>query len=203
MPISVRTIQQLHGRSSPLAVPFALASTPTHQPEGHEKIVAPARTLRLVEKSSDVEPLPAEDPHAVPKGSHWVDMTESNTIMVIEQPQGQSCAAIGGIMAQKMKVNGVSACIIDGRVRDIEELKASGLPVSMSIRSPFSRVVVYPWSILHLRVLRFRISIQMLSPGSQLPFVDFSFPSSDFSPIRKTAFCPTSSLRRSSGICRW
>ena len=57
-------------------------------------------------------------------------MTEADTVMVIEQPEGQSCAAIGGIMANKMKVNGVLACVVGGRVRDIEELKASGLPVS-------------------------------------------------------------------------
>lgn len=59
-------------------------------------------------------------------------MTEAETVMVIEQPDGQGCAAIGGIMATKMKVNGVLACVVGGRVRDIEELKASGLPVSIN-----------------------------------------------------------------------
>ena len=83
-------------------------------------------------KTSGVEPLAVDSPNAIPKGGHWVDMTETDTIMVIEQPGGQSCAAIGGIMAQKMKSNGVTACVVDGRVRDIAELKASNLPVSRS-----------------------------------------------------------------------
>lgn len=72
-------------------------------------------------------------------------MTEADTVMVIEQPEGQSCAAIGGIMANKMKVNGVLACVVAGRVRDIEELKASGLPVSddPDLLSSYGRMLVF------------------------------------------------------------
>lgn len=66
---------------------------------------------------------------AVPNGQHWVDMTEEGTIVVIDQPEGQSCAAIGGIMANRMQKNGVVGCVVGGRVRDLAELKSSGLPV--------------------------------------------------------------------------
>ena len=70
---------------------------------------------------------------AVPDGKHWVDMTEEGTIVVIDQPEGQNCAAIGGIMANRMKINGVEGCVVGGRIRDLAELKASGLPVSIDI----------------------------------------------------------------------
>lgn len=50
--------------------------------------------------------------------------------MVIEQPEGQSCAAIGGIMALRMKTRGAMGCVVGGRVRDLEELNNCGLPVS-------------------------------------------------------------------------
>lgn len=93
-------------------------------------MIAPASTLKYIGKSSQIDPLPSDSPHAVPKGSHWVDMTEEGTVMVIEQPEGQSCAAIGGIMALRMKVRGVSACLVGGRVRDIDELEKTELPVS-------------------------------------------------------------------------
>ena len=72
---------------------------------------------------------------AVPDGKHWVDMTEEGTIVVIDQPEGQSCAAIGGIMANRMKTNGVEGCVVGGRIRDLAELKASGLPVSFDLFS--------------------------------------------------------------------
>ena len=66
----------------------------------------------------------------MPKGKHWVDMADEGTVVVIEQPTGQTCAAIGGIMATRMKVRGVEACLVGGRVRDLAELGKSGLPVS-------------------------------------------------------------------------
>jgi hypothetical protein len=59
-------------------------------------------------------------------------MTEEGTVLVIEQPEGQKCAAIGGIMALRMSVRGVAGCVVGGRVRDIDELEKSGLPVSCS-----------------------------------------------------------------------
>jgi regulator of RNase E activity RraA len=111
-------------------VPFALGSIPTHQAENHEKIIAPAQTLKLVSKNAKPEPLPEGSESAVPKDKHWIDMTEEGTVVVIEQPDGQSCAAIGGIMARRMKVRGVSACVVGGRVRDVAELRATSLPVS-------------------------------------------------------------------------
>ncbi|RMD43243.1 hypothetical protein DV735_g1883, partial [Chaetothyriales sp. CBS 134920] len=107
--------------------PFALGQVPLHDADRHAKVIAPARTLKLVSKGSQT----AEEAsgHAVPKGSHWADITEPGTILVIEQPEEQTCAAVGGIMAQKMKVNGVQACVVGGRVRDQQELKDSQLAI--------------------------------------------------------------------------
>lgn len=98
--------------------------------EEQAKIIGPASTLKLVGKSSNVPPLTESDPGMVPKGKHWVDMADEGTVVVIEQPSGQTCAALGGIMATRMKVRGVEACIVGGRVRDLAELRKSGLPVS-------------------------------------------------------------------------
>lgn len=81
-------------------------------------------------KSDRIESLSPDDPHAIPKGSHWADETEEGTILIIEQPTSQTCAAVGGIMAARMKVRGLRGCVVGGRVRDLAELKTSGLPVS-------------------------------------------------------------------------
>lgn len=94
------------------------------------KIIAPATTLKLVDKfSSSLPALPAPSSHVIPKGSHWVDMVVPDTIVVIEQPAHHHCAAIGGIMALRMTKRGAKGCLVGGRVRDLVELHDSGLPV--------------------------------------------------------------------------
>lgn len=64
-------------------------------------------------------------------------MTEEGTVVVIEQPPSQICAAIGGIMAARMKLLGVKGVVVSGRVRDLAELRASNLPVSIEF-PPFA-----------------------------------------------------------------
>ncbi|KAF7507738.1 hypothetical protein GJ744_010167 [Endocarpon pusillum] len=97
--------------------------------KGQPKVIGPASTLKLVARNSITSPLPESGPNAIPKGQHWVDLTDEGTVMVIEQPEGQSCAAIGGIMALRMKTRGAKGCVVGGRVRDLEELNNCGLPV--------------------------------------------------------------------------
>lgn len=51
------------------------------------------------------------------------------SIVVLEQPDHQSCAVTGGIMATRMKVLGIKAAVVGGRVRDLRELQGLELPV--------------------------------------------------------------------------
>lgn len=50
---------------------------------------------------------------------------------VIEQPEGQHCAVLGGIMAVRMKYLGVKGALVNGRVRDLSEIRECQLPVSL------------------------------------------------------------------------
>ncbi len=106
------------------------------------KVIAPACTLKLVSKNSPPASTPPAE-NAIPKGSHWVDLTEPGSIVVIDQPEGQKCAAVGGIMAQRMKKRGVAGCIIGGRVRDMAELKSSQLPVCLYLDSCLSSCLLH------------------------------------------------------------
>lgn len=112
------------------SVPYAPFPQHLGSFKGQPKVIGPASTLKLVAKNSITSPLPESSPNAIPKGQHWVDLTNEGTVMVIEQPEGQSCAAIGGIMALRMKTRGATGCVVGGRVRDLEELNNCGLPVS-------------------------------------------------------------------------
>ena len=111
-------------------IPFAASSAQIARAQAGEKLIAPASTLKYVDRSSQVDALPEGSPNGIPNASHWADETELGSVVVIEQPEGQTNAALGGILALAMKVRGVSGCVVGGRVRDIDELQKVGLPVS-------------------------------------------------------------------------
>lgn len=83
----------------------------------------------ILDKS--VTPLGEGEPGAIPKGKHWVDLTEPGKVLVIEQPSHMTCASIGGIMGFRLKARGVAGVVSAGRVRDLAELRQSGVPVSL------------------------------------------------------------------------
>ncbi|KAL4974175.1 ribonuclease E inhibitor RraA/Dimethylmenaquinone methyltransferase [Aspergillus desertorum] len=99
------------------------------------KIIAPASTIQFVPKSSSPTSLLSDStftPNAnqiFPQGTHWVDNTEPNTIVLISQPPGQHCAVVGGIMAVRMKSLGIKGVVVDGRIRDLSEIQGASLPV--------------------------------------------------------------------------
>ncbi|KAL3423641.1 DlpA domain-containing protein [Phlyctema vagabunda] len=95
--------------------------------EKEEIVIAPASTVLFVPKNaSDTSRYGSAN---IPSGKHWVDLTKPGTIVVLSQPEGQKNAVLGGIMALRMKVLGAHGVIVSGRVRDMVELEATGLPV--------------------------------------------------------------------------
>jgi regulator of RNase E activity RraA len=98
------------------------------QETGHlqPSLVAPASTVLFIPKNDDGSAYP---PSNIPAGEHWVDLTQSGTVAVLSQPEGQKNAVLGGIMALRMKKLNAAGVVVHGRIRDIEELKGTGLTV--------------------------------------------------------------------------
>ncbi|KAJ5899653.1 hypothetical protein N7495_004397 [Penicillium taxi] len=105
-----------------------------------KKVAAPATTFKFLSKNDSIPSIAIENPekHGFPPGKNWVDYTgdfaavdpsKVGSIVVIEQPNGQYCAVTGGNMATRMKVLGIKATVVSGRVRDLRELQAAGLPI--------------------------------------------------------------------------
>ncbi|KAI5301570.1 hypothetical protein KEM56_001590 [Ascosphaera pollenicola] len=93
-------------------------------------VIGIASTFKFIPKSTpagEIPQYPAEN--LIPKDTHWADCVKPNTVVVIEQPAGQHCAAVGGIMATRMGVLGAKGVVVDGRVRDMQELEGSGIAV--------------------------------------------------------------------------
>ncbi|KAL6866673.1 ribonuclease E inhibitor RraA/Dimethylmenaquinone methyltransferase [Trichoderma novae-zelandiae] len=70
--------------------------------------------------------LPAQN---IPRDAHWADLAEPGTFAVLKQPEGQTNAVCGGIMALRMKVRQVAGILVAGRVRDLDELRSTNLPI--------------------------------------------------------------------------
>ncbi|KIW26115.1 uncharacterized protein PV07_09242 [Cladophialophora immunda] len=142
-------------------VPIVLPQSSGDPKDALQKVIAPACTLKLVSKNATPDSTPPAE-NSIPKGSHWVDLTEPGTIVVIDQPQDQKCAAVGGIMAQRMKVRGVAGCIVGGRVRDLAELRESQLPIFALGKST---VGTNAESVAYARNVRISITGVDVSPG--------------------------------------
>ena len=104
-------------------------SPSTSNIESQPKIIGYASTFKFVSKSAPVSEIASVEDHGFHPDTHWVDSAQPGSIVLIDQPAGQSCAVLGGIMAARMKVLGVKAVIVNGRVRDLAELRRSQLPV--------------------------------------------------------------------------
>lgn len=99
----------------------------THQP----KVIAPAATFKFISKEENDPVVSDPEVNGFPPGKHWVDWSQPGTIAVLDQPAEHRCAVLGGIMAARMSYCGVKGVVVNGRVRDLAELSASGLPVSI------------------------------------------------------------------------
>ncbi|KAL1959311.1 hypothetical protein VTO42DRAFT_2498 [Malbranchea cinnamomea] len=97
--------------------------------ESLPKVIGYASTFRFVPKDDPLPDVSSVEEHGFPPGRHWVDWAQPDTVVLIDQPAGQRCATLGGIMAARMKVLGVRGVVVNGRVRDLAELQASGLQV--------------------------------------------------------------------------
>lgn len=102
--------------------------------QSQPRVVAPASTVLLVSKDEqrDSSELQGITESNIPSDAHYVDLTVPDTVVVMSQPPGQSCAILGGIMGLRMKKRGACAVVAGGRVRDLTELRGLDLPVRTS-----------------------------------------------------------------------
>ncbi|KAF2733464.1 DlpA domain-containing protein [Polyplosphaeria fusca] len=111
-------------------IPCTTALPQSHLP----RTASLASTFLMLPKASGSFPGPATEPQDIPPsnvqpGTPFADYTEADTIVVISQPEGQTCAVVGGIMAARMKILGAQGIIVDGQVRDLVALNELEIPI--------------------------------------------------------------------------
>ncbi len=117
-----------------LAVPAAHLPLRTGRPP----IVGHALTVRyLPERTTAGHP---ERPHAPSHlaGSGLFDLASPGDVVVIDAQGSGECSVLGGIAARAAQAAGVAGCIIDGAIRDIDEVAETGLAVWSAAVTPRS-----------------------------------------------------------------
>lgn len=129
---------------------YAPAPDSTSPPVKNQEItIAPASTVIFAAKDAGGVTTVLLPESNIPAGKHWVDLTEPGSIVVMAQPDGQKCAVLGGIMALRIKMLNAKGIVVNGRVRDLVELRETGLPVSSSPQACSARFRFY-WCILNV-----------------------------------------------------
>ncbi|KAJ3094141.1 hypothetical protein HDU97_008455 [Phlyctochytrium planicorne] len=100
---------------------YIINSTPISPADAsNAKMVGPAHTVEFVPISDTVTPVAS---------SHHVDILPEGHVMVIAAPPTHPNAVWGGLMTARAKMLGSVGVIVDGRVRDVNELREAGFPV--------------------------------------------------------------------------
>ncbi|KAH0563196.1 hypothetical protein GP486_002242 [Trichoglossum hirsutum] len=104
---------------------------------GAARIAGPAFTVKFVPKDDIIHPKPAghysglrallqEIAHSF---SSQIDQVPKDSVIFISQPRPHINAVFGGLMALRAHKLGTAGVVIDGRLRDLQDHRALGLPV--------------------------------------------------------------------------
>ncbi|KAM0802050.1 ribonuclease E inhibitor RraA/Dimethylmenaquinone methyltransferase [Usnea florida] len=100
-------------------IPDITMWSPTRQ-DGPTKIIGPAYTVEYVPKT---------DTDAPTQKDHFIDHLPPHSILLLSSPPHSPTALLGGLLALRARSLSCQGAIVDGRVRDLAELRALGFPV--------------------------------------------------------------------------
>ncbi|KAK0274663.1 hypothetical protein LTR35_011445 [Friedmanniomyces endolithicus] len=115
--------------TNPISTSLTNPTQPSSAPipsrtQGTNRLVAPISTVLFVPiAASPVLPLQTQK-HApwasnLPANKHWTDLPAPGTVVLLQQPPGQTVALLGDIVATRLKLRGILGAVIDARARDV------------------------------------------------------------------------------------
>ena len=107
--LGVATIYEASGKEGLIDIPF-------RQLIPRSRVSGPARTVRCAQDDNLMV-------HAV------IERIEKGDIVVLTMPEPRSVALIGDLLATQMIAAGAAGVLVDGAVRDADDLATIGLPV--------------------------------------------------------------------------
>jgi len=102
------------------------------------RIIGPVLTLRYLPERYTVARLIAEDTPGRLGNAALSQVARPGDVAVIEGRGGGEVSLLGGVAAKKAQAVGIIAVLVDGAVRDVDEIVPMGLPVWASARTPIT-----------------------------------------------------------------
>ncbi|MCJ1246336.1 hypothetical protein MMC30_003543 [Trapelia coarctata] len=105
--------------------------TSKFDPVPNLKVIAPAFTVQFQPKTPTNGDFcsPKASSSNIESGAQWSDLAEDGTIVVIQQPEGQKCAVLGGIHAINIDRRKARGIVVSGQIRDMGELRKLSIPI--------------------------------------------------------------------------
>lgn len=107
--LGVATIYEASGKEGLIDIPF-------HQLVPHSRAAGPARTVRCGQDDNLMV-------HAA------IERIRPGDIVVLTMPEPRAVALVGDLLATQMIAAGAAGLLVDGSVRDAEDLATMGLPI--------------------------------------------------------------------------
>ena len=114
---------------------------PSGRIPGEDPLLGPAFTMQFQPREgSDARPsLPQAPSSNIEAKTIWSDEALPGSIVVVQQPEGQRNAAIGGIHMLNLSKKGIEAVVVDGRIRDQGEIQELDIEVCSFMASALLR----------------------------------------------------------------
>ncbi|GES98730.1 RraA-like protein [Rhizophagus clarus] len=85
---------------------------------GNTKLVGPAYTIKTILRTDTISPKPKQ---------HFADAVPPGSVVFVSAPNTVS-AAWGRLMTARIKAKGANGIVVDGRIRDLAEIREEGIP---------------------------------------------------------------------------
>jgi RraA family protein len=123
--------------------PAILADVQGRRGTLHGRIAALSPSMKLAGPAFTIEVRPGDNLmiHAA------LSLAKPGDVLVIDGKADLTCALMGALMMNTAKVVGLAGVIIDGAVRDVEELRALGFPVFAAGANPNGPTKLVPGRI--------------------------------------------------------
>jgi regulator of RNase E activity RraA len=102
------------------------------------RVVGPALTLRYLPERSTAAQLAASGSTGHLGNAALASTARKGQVAVIDGGGVTEVSLLGGLAAAEALASGIVAALVDGAVRDLDEIVAAGLPVWASARTPAS-----------------------------------------------------------------
>ncbi|CAI2189853.1 4736_t:CDS:2 [Funneliformis geosporum] len=86
---------------------------------GNTKLIGPAYTIKTVLRTDTTSPRPKQ---------HFADAAPPGSVVFVSVPPNTVNAAWGGLMTARVKAKGANGIVVDGRIRDLAEIREEGIP---------------------------------------------------------------------------